>query len=60
MPKESELKGENGCGWKQDHLSTGTVHADQDDPTAISQGSLQAASAAVLDGLGMLLLMETT
>lgn len=60
MPKESELEGENGCGWKQNHLSTGTVHADQDDPTSIIQGGLQAALAALLDGPGILLLMETT
>lgn len=58
MPKESELEGENGCGWKQNHLSTGTVRADQDDPIPFSQRSLQAALAAVLDGLGILLLME--
>lgn len=60
MPKKSELEGENGCGWKQNHLSTGIVPTDQDDPTSISQRSLQAALAAILDGLGILLLMEAT
>lgn len=59
-PEESELEGENGCGGRQNDLSTGTVCTDQDDPTSISQRSLLAALTAFLDGLGVLLLMEAT
>ena len=60
MPIESELEGENECGWRQNDLGTGTVPTDQDDPTSISRRSLQAALTAILDGLGILLLIEAT
>lgn len=56
-PKESELEEDVVEGkkfWAQ------IVPTDQDDPTSISQRSLQAALTAILDGLGILLLMEAT
>lgn len=59
-PKKSELEGENWCGGRENYSSTGTAPTDQDDPTWISQTSLHAALTAILDGLGILLLMEAT